>query len=566
MVSPSRTSFGMGSSHLTTFCLIVSCLASTVEGVNVAVRKSAYQTSTDEGGRAGRAVDGKTNGNYYAHSCTHTRNQADPSWRVDLGQSYWIDRVVIFNRQDCCKGRINPFNIHIGDSAQVSENPKCGGDHQIDVSQRSISVSCQAMRGRYVGVRLPGPSRTLTLCEVQVFSDVDECLTENGGCDQFCTNTEGSFQCSCDSGHLLNANGLACDDPCLTATAIYEPHRSTVYVTEQEPDVCDNEIQEGWYRFTHAGGTIPTSCVDIYRCSTEYTVWMNGSHPTDDTIADRMACVNTGDGDSCCSDQYSMTIQVKRCPTPGYTYYVYKLVPVPAATNDYNDYYNYYYEEYYNPESNPQPSRCTAYCAGDSEPCPNGEEYNVFHRACGNIFPLFSDNPVLHPPEHDVTANHVSFTCEVQYDPDDVTAWFDVMFLFDDVYYPDVPNVTLTAGERRAKMDASHLGLNQLYPNVPVSWPSKMGKDVSCQVRSYWEGTPDVKSEWQQSNPYWAGIEAPDTAVVYESDDHYRLELTSTVPFVCEGGARRARQCYVDVPLSFDANDDDVCVAEGCQV
>ncbi|XP_078655745.1 fucolectin-like [Branchiostoma floridae x Branchiostoma belcheri] len=247
MVSPSRTSVGMGSSHLTIFCLIVSCLASTVEGANVAVGKSAYQTSTDEGGRAGRAVDGKTNGNYYAHSCTHTRNQADPSWRVDLGQSYWIDRVVIFNRQDCCKGRINPFNIHIGDSAQVSTNPKCGGDHQIDVSQRSISVPCQAMRGRYVGVRLPGPSRTLSLCEVQVFSaekcneceqnctytdgdyqcfcndgyvlnedgtscdDVDECLTENGGCDQFCTNTEGSFQCSCDSGHLLNANGLACD-------------------------------------------------------------------------------------------------------------------------------------------------------------------------------------------------------------------------------------------------------------------------------------------------------------------------------------------------------------------
>ncbi|KAI8516124.1 hypothetical protein Bbelb_069370 [Branchiostoma belcheri] len=646
----------MGMSHLTTFCLIVSCLASTVEdppvvsdtqlpkcveelvwcaGVNVAVRKSAYQTSTDEGGRAGRAVDGKTNGNYYAHSCTHTRNQADPSWRVDLGQSYWVDRVVIFNRQDCCKERINPFNIHIGDSAQVSTNPKCGGDHQIDVSQRSISVPCRAMRGRYVGVRLPG-SRTLTLCEVQVFSgsfrdvtsetrdcskgsyvsdnlcrppslfsvgrlarmytaffiplakksaekcdeceqnctytdgdyqcfcndgyvlnedgtscdDVDECLTENGGCDQFCTNTEGSFQCSCDSGHLLNANGLACDDPCLTATAIYEPHRSTVYVTEQEPDVCDNEIQEGWYRFTHAGGTIPTSCVDIYRCSTEYTIWMNGSHPTDDTIADRMACVNTGDGDSCCSDQFSMTIQVKRCPTPGYTYYVYKLgianlVRTVKNTTCFIEPVEVMLTSHF--------SKVTWHVSlGQS----TEEDQSGWSKALDNI--------TLHPPEYDVSANHVSFTCEVGYDPDDVTAWFDVMFLFDDVYFPDVPNVTLTAGKRRAKMDASHLGLNQLYPNVPVSWPSKMGKDVSCQVRSYWEGTPDVKSEWQQSNSYWAGIQAPDTAVVYESDDHYRLELTSTVPFVCEGGARRARQCYVDVPLSFDANDDDVCVAEGC--
>ncbi|XP_035684180.1 pulmonary surfactant-associated protein D-like [Branchiostoma floridae] len=50
----------------------------------------------------------------------------------------------------------------------VSQNPKCGGDHYINVKQRSISVSCQGMKGRYVGVRLPGPSRILTLCEVLI--------------------------------------------------------------------------------------------------------------------------------------------------------------------------------------------------------------------------------------------------------------------------------------------------------------------------------------------------------------------------------------------------------------
>ncbi|XP_035681560.1 uncharacterized protein LOC118419308 [Branchiostoma floridae] len=79
-------------------------------------------------------------------------------------------RLVIFNRRDCCAERLNPFNIHIGDSDQVSMNPKCGGDHHINVTQPSISVSCQGMEGRYVGIRLPGYSRTLTLCEVQVFS------------------------------------------------------------------------------------------------------------------------------------------------------------------------------------------------------------------------------------------------------------------------------------------------------------------------------------------------------------------------------------------------------------
>ena len=32
--------------------------------------------------------------------------------------------------------------------------------------------------------------------------DVDECLYDNGGCDQKCSNTIGSYECSCDKGAL----------------------------------------------------------------------------------------------------------------------------------------------------------------------------------------------------------------------------------------------------------------------------------------------------------------------------------------------------------------------------
>ncbi|CAH1276936.1 LPA, partial [Branchiostoma lanceolatum] len=146
----------------------------TSTGVNVALGKTAFQTSTlAYRGAASLAVDGNSAANYHAGSCTHTAHmpgEDTPSWWVDLGQSYVVDRVVIFNRQDCCSDRINPFNVHIGDSDQVNSNPKCGGDHQINVNQPSISISCQGMKGRYVGVRLPGPLRVLTLCEVQVFS------------------------------------------------------------------------------------------------------------------------------------------------------------------------------------------------------------------------------------------------------------------------------------------------------------------------------------------------------------------------------------------------------------
>ena len=43
------------------------------------------------------------------------------------------------------------------------------------------------------------------------YTDIDECSTSNGGCEQVCTNTIGSFYCSCNDGFSLNANETTCD-------------------------------------------------------------------------------------------------------------------------------------------------------------------------------------------------------------------------------------------------------------------------------------------------------------------------------------------------------------------
>jgi len=40
---------------------------------------------------------------------------------------------------------------------------------------------------------------------------VDECATNNGGCAHICTNTDGSFVCSCRTGFTLASDGLGCD-------------------------------------------------------------------------------------------------------------------------------------------------------------------------------------------------------------------------------------------------------------------------------------------------------------------------------------------------------------------
>ena len=42
------------------------------------------------------------------------------------------------------------------------------------------------------------------------YTDLDECLTNNGGCKQICTNTDGSFECSCADGYVIAADNFDC--------------------------------------------------------------------------------------------------------------------------------------------------------------------------------------------------------------------------------------------------------------------------------------------------------------------------------------------------------------------
>ena len=43
------------------------------------------------------------------------------------------------------------------------------------------------------------------------YLDIDECLSDNGGCEQNCHNQIGNFYCTCHSGYTLNNNNLDCD-------------------------------------------------------------------------------------------------------------------------------------------------------------------------------------------------------------------------------------------------------------------------------------------------------------------------------------------------------------------
>lgn len=43
-----------------------------------------------------------------------------------------------------------------------------------------------------------------------IVTDVDECLDNNGGCQQVCVNTMGSYECQCTEGFFLSDNQHTC--------------------------------------------------------------------------------------------------------------------------------------------------------------------------------------------------------------------------------------------------------------------------------------------------------------------------------------------------------------------
>ena len=41
-------------------------------------------------------------------------------------------------------------------------------------------------------------------------TDIDECTSNNGGCQHNCSNTDGSFECSCRNGYTPGRDGRSC--------------------------------------------------------------------------------------------------------------------------------------------------------------------------------------------------------------------------------------------------------------------------------------------------------------------------------------------------------------------
>ena len=120
------------------------------------------------------------------------------------------------------------FPVHSGclDVDECARN-NGGCDHTCTNTAGSYACSCRA--GYLLADSIQGGESLPTAC-----LDVDECATPLNECETRCINTPGQFHCECDEGSLLAADGKSCDPTVCEPPPIVSVERSAVLLVIPE--------------------------------------------------------------------------------------------------------------------------------------------------------------------------------------------------------------------------------------------------------------------------------------------------------------------------------------------
>jgi endonuclease/exonuclease/phosphatase family metal-dependent hydrolase len=205
---------------------------------NIALGKPTSQSSLAYSGEASRAVDGNTSGQYGDKSVTHTEHETAPWWKVDLGGSFYVEEVVIFNRTDCCGDRLSNFHVDYLDAsgkvlAAKTYTGKAGVETSFDLAVQGVYA---------VRVQLNG-TNPLSLAEVQVFG------APGAGGTHKCAevNENATAQLSCPSGQSIS---------------------SILFASYGLPNgTCDSGFELGTCHATTSKSVVESACLGQTSCS-----------------------------------------------------------------------------------------------------------------------------------------------------------------------------------------------------------------------------------------------------------------------------------------------------------
>ena len=141
--------------------------------VNHALAGTASQSATSYDGAASRAIDGNFDGLWGNGSVTHTPDQANSWWEVQLVSARPVHEVRLYNRADCCWARLSNFrvSVHLG-ATEVWGSDHFVGTGSVPAGQSHTIFPPSNTVGDRVRVELLGLNNdgtgVLSLAEVEV--------------------------------------------------------------------------------------------------------------------------------------------------------------------------------------------------------------------------------------------------------------------------------------------------------------------------------------------------------------------------------------------------------------
>lgn len=149
------------------------------EPINLALGKTATQSSTYGNGHAGIAVDGEIVGDspWGDASLQHTQSENSPWWQVDLVNSAKLDSFRVFNRSDCCQGRLKNFYVFVSEDSldgsrtvqELSADSTIASFFYPGNPGIQATVDLREVRGQFVMLKLGEGEESLHTSEIEVY-------------------------------------------------------------------------------------------------------------------------------------------------------------------------------------------------------------------------------------------------------------------------------------------------------------------------------------------------------------------------------------------------------------
>jgi len=232
---------------------------------------------------------------------SHTNNDVNAWWELDLGRVVDIDSVVIFNRTDCCTERLSDFHLFVSNqpfNSKDLDNTKT----QAGVFDRLVNGAAEpqtdlvvSRSGRYLRVQLDSGDnpQALHMAEVQVFgAELSESLSlqpviaepqQQGSTITYNATATGSG----DVQYRWNFGDGNLDTPYSSSPTITHsysrPGRYVISLTVR--DSSGDELRSTFTQVVHlpVQSALPKASSGMLEHSTESQVW--NVNPDNDTVA-----------------------------------------------------------------------------------------------------------------------------------------------------------------------------------------------------------------------------------------------------------------------------------------